>query len=155
ENTNTDLDTAVMVWIRARRLRGDAFLAYFADLGIKDADRALRLCARALEIEMRPATVMAEVVSWTPILGDADQAVQLVTVYLLVKATAIKQLPLDAELQALAQADEIDVDELWILIGQVFGLDESDILDRLRDHAALSGQPIANLLVLIEERSGA
>ena len=155
DTTNTDLDTCVQVWVRTRRLRGDVWQVYCEDLGIKDADRANRLVERALEIQMRPATAMAEVVGWTPILGDADQAVLVMTTYVTVKAAAGRQLPLDAELGALAQADDVDVDVLWELIGKVFLLDEDGILDRLRNHAAQTSQPIANLLVLVEERAEA
>lgn len=150
-----DLAGAWTAWAAGHGVRGDIWSRYYSDLGIKDEPKARRLWGNAEEIGMRPAHLFAAVIGWTEKIGDADDATLIMSTYVLTRRCAMTQTPLEIELSAMAQADQMETGRLWILVELAFSLSEDAILDRLRDHATGTAQPIADLLVQIEERSAA
>lgn len=151
-----DLQGAVNAWGQTRRLRGDPFPVFYRDLGITNEGAARELWSRAAEIGMRPALAFAMVITWTERIGDADDAVKVVTVYVLVHRCTLTGTPLEPELAAMAQGWGDTTEGLWLLAAMALDLTEpADLVDRLRDHATTSGIQLAALLVMIEDRSHA
>lgn len=151
-----DLQSAVNAWGQTRRLRGDPFPVFYRDLGITNEGAARELWSRAAEIGMRPALAFAMVITWTARIGDADDAVKVVTVYVLVHRCTLTGTPLEPELAAMAQGWGDTTEGLWLLAAMALDLTEpADLVDRLRDHATTSGIQLAALLVMIEDRSQA
>lgn len=154
--SNVELESTINGWAQARRIRGDAGLAYYGALGIRNTQKAQSLWSRGAELGMRSAVVFCRVIEWTQVTGNADDAVQVALVWVLARRCATSDLPMEVELAAMATVSAESVDDLWVLAGMAFSLTTEDgLFARVRDHATLTGIPIAAVLCEIEDRAAA
>ncbi|MHB1981403.1 MAG: hypothetical protein ACYCOS_06785 [Sulfobacillus sp.] len=149
-----ELDSALAALAQCRRLQGDYVAAYFGSIGISDMKLASELWTNAHEYGLRQAVVWQDVILWGTYFGALGPGVEIKTVWALVHHCAATQLPLDVELSALAQRmDEDDTETVWDIVAIAFGCTGRNLMGRLSNYAALSGQPLSNLLVQIEENA--
>ncbi len=153
-----ELESALVALAQAQGLQGDDCPgAYFKSIGISgtsDMKLARELWASARAYGLRQAIVWQDVILWGNHFGAVGPSLKVMTIWALVHHCAATQLPLDVELEAQAQRmDDDDPEAIWDVAAIAFGCTERNLMGRLSNYAALSGEPLANLLVTIEGNS--